>query len=113
MHWSLDLIDWLIDWLSWGLTTRQPLRVSLCRLPQKGRREIEEIVEEMKERDRGERKMNENEETEDIKTLFLFPYLLQGYQALPNWKLISIGRPVTLRYTTPLPHPAIPTLDLI
>ena len=93
MHWSLDLIDWLIDWLSWGLTTRQPLRVSLCRLPQKGRREIEEIVEEMKERDRGERKMNENEETEDIKTLFLFPYLLQGYQALPNWKLISIGRP--------------------
>ena len=41
-----------------------PLWVILCRLPEKGRREIEEIVEEMKERDRGERKMNESEETE-------------------------------------------------
>ena len=34
--------------------TCQPLYVILCRLPEKGRREIEEIVEEMKERDRGE-----------------------------------------------------------
>ena len=42
----------LIDWLCWGLTTRQPLRVILCRLPEKGRKEI---VEEMKERDREER----------------------------------------------------------
>ena len=41
--------------LCWGLTTRQPLRVILCRLPQKGRKEIEERVEEMKERDREER----------------------------------------------------------
>ena len=40
----------------WGLTTRQPLWVILCRLPEKGRREIEEIVEEeTKERDRVER----------------------------------------------------------
>ena len=43
------------DWLCWGLTTRQPLRVILCRLPEKGRKEIEERVEEMKERDREER----------------------------------------------------------
>ena len=42
----------LSDWLCWGLTTRQPLRVILCRLPEKGRKEIEERVEEMKERDR-------------------------------------------------------------
>ena len=49
--------------LSWGLTTRQPLWVNLCRLPEKGGREIDKIVEEMKERDRVERKMNENEET--------------------------------------------------
>ena len=41
-------------WLCWGLTTRQPLRVILCRLPEKGRKEIEERVE-MKERDREER----------------------------------------------------------
>ena len=35
--------------------TRQPLWVILCRLPEKGRRVIEEIVEEMKERNWEER----------------------------------------------------------
>ena len=36
---------------------------------------LEEIVEEMKERDRGERKITECEETEEIKTLpfYLIP----------------------------------------
>ena len=38
-----------------GLTTHQPLLVILCRLQEKGRKEIEEIVEEMKEKDREER----------------------------------------------------------
>ena len=38
-----------------GLTTRQPLWDILYRLPEKGRKEIDEIVEEMKERDREER----------------------------------------------------------
>ena len=38
--------------LCWGLTTRQPFWVILCHLPEK---ETEEIVEEMKERDREER----------------------------------------------------------
>ena len=42
-------------WLCWGLTTRQPLWVILCRLPEKGRKETEEIAEEMKVRDREER----------------------------------------------------------
>ena len=55
----------------WGLTTR-PLWVILCCLPT-GRRGIEK----MKERDRGERKMNDSEETEEIKTFPLYPYLLQ------------------------------------
>ena len=41
--------------LCWGLTTRQPLWVILFHLPEKGRREREEIVEEMKEKDREER----------------------------------------------------------
>ena len=41
--------------MCWGLTTGQPLWVILCRLPGKGRKEIEQIVEEMKERDREER----------------------------------------------------------
>ena len=43
------------DWLWWDLTTCQPLWIILCCLPEKGRQEIEEIVEEMKERDREER----------------------------------------------------------
>ena len=51
----LDRLYTLIDWLCWGLTTRQPLWVILCRLPEKGRKETEEIAEEMKERDREER----------------------------------------------------------
>ena len=36
------------DWLCWGLTTPQPLWVILYHLPEKGRKEIEEIVEEMR-----------------------------------------------------------------
>ena len=39
----------------WGLTTRQPLWVILCCLPEKGRKETEEKVEKIKERDREER----------------------------------------------------------
>ena len=64
--------------LCWGLTTRQPLWVILCHLPEKGRKVIEEIVEEMKERDREERNRNESEETEEIKIFPIYPYLLQG-----------------------------------
>ena len=55
-----------------GLTTRQPLWVILCRLLEKGRKETEEIVEKMKERNR-----NESEETEEIKT---FPSTLTCYK---------------------------------
>ena len=36
----------------------QPLWVILCCLPEKGKREIEETVEVMKEKDKEERKMN-------------------------------------------------------
>ena len=98
----------MIDWLSSGLTTRQPSWVILCRLPEKGRREIEETVEEMKERDREERKMDESEGTEEIKAFPLYPYLLQGQQALPNCKPISVGHPSDVRYKTSLPHPTTP-----
>ena len=94
--------------MCWGLTKYQPLLVILCRLPEKGKREIEEIVDEMKERDRGARKMNESEETEEIKTFPLNPYLLQGQQALPNCKPLSVERPGDVRYTTPLLHPTTP-----
>ena len=40
-----------------SLMIHQPLWVILCCLPEKRRRAIEEVVEEMKETDRGERKM--------------------------------------------------------
>ena len=45
----------LIFLLCWGLTLHQPLWVILCHLPEKGRKEIEELVEEMKERGMEER----------------------------------------------------------
>ena len=45
----------LTDLLCWGLTIRQHLWVILCHLPMKRRKEIEETVEEIKERDREER----------------------------------------------------------
>ena len=77
-------------------------------LPEKGRKEIEEIVEEMKERNRGKRKMNKSEETIE-KPFLLFPKLLQGKQALSNCKPISVGLPGDVSYTTPLhsPHPPL------
>ena len=34
----------------------------------------------------------------------LYPYLLQGQQALPNLRPILVKRPGDARYTTPLPH---------
>ena len=46
----------------WGLMTHQTLWVILCSLPEKGRRELEEIVDKMKERARGERKINDSKE---------------------------------------------------
>ena len=66
------------DWLCWGLTTRQPLRVILCRLPEKGRKEIEEIVGDEREGQGRKRNRSESEEIEEIKTFPLYPYLLQG-----------------------------------
>ena len=77
-----------------GFNVMPSLWVILCPLPEKRRREIEEIVE-MKERDRGERKRNDSEETEEIKRFPLYHYLLQGQQVLPNCKSITVGRPVT------------------
>ena len=49
MLWAL-----IFDWLSWGLMTHQTSWVILCHLPEKVRKEIEEIVVEMKKRDREE-----------------------------------------------------------
>ena len=54
------------------------------------------------------RNRNESEETEEIKISPLYPYPLQGYQALPNCKPISVGRPSDVRYTAPSHHPTTP-----
>ena len=51
--------------------TRQPLWVILCRLPEQQRKEIEEIGEEMKERDR-EEPVSEREK-EEIEIFPLYP----------------------------------------
>ena len=48
----IDRILLATDWLCWGLMTCQPLWV-ICVISK--RKDLEEIVEEMKERDREER----------------------------------------------------------
>ena len=61
------------------------------------------------EKERQGRKRKMNESVEEIKTSPpLYPYLLQGKQALPNCKPVSVGRPGDTRYTTSLPLPTIP-----
>ena len=52
---DININLYAVDCLCWGLMTHQPLWVILCHLPEKGRKEIEEIVEGMKDRDREER----------------------------------------------------------
>ena len=62
--------------------TRQPSWVILCRIPEKRRTDIEEIVDEMKQRDRGERKINESEETEEHSPSTLTLPLEQVWQGI-------------------------------
>ena len=57
--------------------TRQHLWVILYRLPEKGRKEIEEIVNEMKESDRKKEKQGWRWTEKEI-TPHLYTYLLQG-----------------------------------
>ena len=68
----------MIFFIVLGFNNMSTLVGHLCPLPEKGRKLTEEIAEEMKEVDRGERKMNDSEETKEIKTCPLYPYLLQG-----------------------------------
>ena len=41
---------------------------------------------------------NESEETDELKTFPLYHYLLQGQQALPNCKPVSVGHPSDVRF---------------
>ena len=63
--WSL--VDGEFFLLCWGLTARQPVWVVLCRLLEKGVREIEEIVGEMKEKNRVERRKRMKEKKQKKK----------------------------------------------
>ena len=68
-----------LDWLSRGLKTRQLLLVILCRLPEKGRREIEDKEEEMNAWEGQGRKENEWKWTNRRNKISpLYPYLIQG-----------------------------------
>ena len=69
----VEEIDWLIVL---GFNDTSTLVGHFVSSPRE--RETEEIVEEMKKKDRGERKMIDSEETEEIKTFPLYPNLLQG-----------------------------------
>ena len=51
--------------------------------------------------------MKASEGREEI-TFPLYPYLLQGQQALPNCKPMSVGRSGDKSYRTPSPHPTTP-----
>ena len=82
-------------WLSWGLTTRQPLWVILCRLPEKGRKKIEEIVEEMKERGGEERGTGMSEETVEIKTSPSTLICYKDSRPCPAVSQYQLGAPVT------------------
>ena len=63
------------DWLCSGLTTHQSLWVILCRFPEKrDRRDSKGDEREGQER---KRNRNESEETGEIKTFPLYPYLRQ------------------------------------
>ena len=57
------------------------------------------------------RNRNESAETVEIETFPLYPYLLQIWQALPNCKPISVGRPGDVSYTTLSPHPTTPQIS--
>ena len=74
--------------------TRQPLWVILCRFQEKERKQIEEIVEEMKERNREEkRNRNESEETYEIKTFPLTSY--KDSKPCPTVSQYQLDAPVT------------------
>ena len=102
---SIQLPHITLYWLCWRLRTHQPKWVILCRLPEKGRREI---VEETKVGQGRKRKIHESEETDEIKTFPFYPHLLQEQQTLSNCKPISVGHPGDAKYRTPLPHPTTP-----
>ena len=91
-----------IDWLCWDLMTHQPLWVILCHLPEKGRKEIEEIVRRWK---RGIEKKDKREwngkKTEEIKR---FPSTLTCCPTVSQYQLDTPLTKGTDTFATP-DHP--------
>ena len=78
-----------------GLTTRQPLRVILFRLPEKGKRDRRDSSGDEREGQGRKRNMNEREEPEEIKT---FPSTLTCYKdskPRPTVSQYQLDAPVT------------------
>ena len=82
--------------VSWGLTARQALWVILFCLPEKGRREIEEIVEEMKEGNRDERGtgMKVKKQKKQLYSLSTFTCCKDG-RPCPTVSQYQLDAPVT------------------
>ena len=59
------------------------------------------------------RKINDSEETEEIKTFPLLPLPAARTEGLVQRKLISVGHPGDVRCTTPLPHPTTPIFSTV
>ena len=72
--------------------TRQPLWVILRHLPEKGRKEVEEIAEEMKERDREERGTGIKVKKQN-KTILPTLTCYKDSRPCPNVSQISVGAP--------------------
>ena len=82
-----------IDWLFWGLTKHQSLRVILCCFPEKGRKEI---VEEMKDRDREERgKGKKVKEQKKLQHSLSILTCCKDSRPCPTVSHYQLGTPVT------------------
>ena len=94
--------------------TRQPLWVILCRLPEKGRKEIEEIVEEMKERNREERgtgmKGKKQKKLKHSPSAFTY---FNDSRPCPTVSQYQLDALVTPSYMTPLHHPTTPSAQRV
>ena len=86
--WSTSFLK-LIDQLCWGLTSSLVGHFVLSHREREKRDRKDDGRGDQREGQRRKRKMSESEETEEIKTFHLYPYLLQKQQALPNCKLLS------------------------
>ena len=79
--------------LCWGTTTSNLVGHFVSSPREREKRDRIDSGRDEREGQGRKRNRNESEETEEIKTFPLYPYLLQGQQALPHCKPVSAGRP--------------------